>query len=109
MCVSLYTKYVDCGCTKSAGHEPCLNIANCGLNRERTERVEGYCQRCLENLKKMYRMNRLDFNTRGDGKVPGEPTFEKEKRRLEARVERKESGKDDESEHASGDVTPDWN
>jgi hypothetical protein len=36
----------------------------------------------------MYRMNGLDFNTRGGGIVLGEPSFEKERRRIEERLER---------------------
>lgn len=54
-------------------------------------------------------MNGLDFNTRGDGKVLGEPTFEKEKRRLERRAEVKKADEDVESEDGSGGMTLDWN
>jgi hypothetical protein len=78
MCVNLYTKYIECGHIKRAGREPCLNVTKCGPGRERTERVEGLCQCCMESLKKVYRMNGLDFSTRGENMVPGESTFENE-------------------------------
>ena len=54
-------------------------------------------------------MNGLNFNTRGDGKVLGEPIFEKEKRRLERRAEVKRTVGDEESEDGTGYVASDWN
>jgi hypothetical protein len=92
MCVNLYSKYTSCGHTNRSGHEPCLNTSICGARRERIERVEGLCQRCIEALRKMYRMNGLDFNTRSNGMVLGEPGFENQRRRVEERLQRWERG-----------------
>jgi hypothetical protein len=64
MCVNLYNKYTECGQTTKTSHNPCLNITNYGPRRGR---VEELCQGCTENFKKMYKMNGLDINTRGDG------------------------------------------
>jgi hypothetical protein len=103
MCVNLYNEYTECGRTTKTGHDPCLNITDCGPRRGRTERVEELCQRCTENFKKMYRMNGLDFNIRGNGLVLGQPTFDNERRRLEKHAEGKKSGEAEESEGQGGD------
>jgi len=103
MCTDLFHKYIECGHTKSTGREECQNVNLCrGRSiRERTERVEGMCQRCLEALERMYRMNGLDFSNRGGNVVEGERSFEVEKRRLEARRAKLEAGQARESEDES--------
>jgi hypothetical protein len=77
MFIDLSNKYIECGHLNSTRREECQNVNLCrgeGI-RERTERVEGMCQRCLEALQRMYRMNKLDFTTRGDNIVEGEQSL----------------------------------
>jgi hypothetical protein len=75
MCVNLYIDYIECGYISNDGWVPCLNTKTCIPQKERIERVSGLCQRCKEGRKKLYGLNRLGFNSTGDNKSQGEPSW----------------------------------